>query len=100
MRCNAKHIFLVEQHTLSSTFDIGDSVAIWSDVLSQIQTWALVILEIPVDLLFGQTNYWKSSEEYWNVLTDTIIYDYQSKNHDQFPKHFFDDPHDFENVNE
>ncbi|KRY15671.1 hypothetical protein T12_3628 [Trichinella patagoniensis] len=86
MRCNAKHIFLVEQHTLSSTFDIGDSVAIWSDVLSQIQTWALVILEIPVDLLFGQTNYWKSSEEYWNVLTDTIIYDYQSKNHDQFPK--------------
>ncbi|KRX53734.1 hypothetical protein T09_3220 [Trichinella sp. T9] len=55
MRRNAKDIFLVEQHTLSSTFHIGDSVAIWSDVLSQIRTWALVILEMPVDMPFGQT---------------------------------------------
>ncbi|KRX63733.1 hypothetical protein T06_3018 [Trichinella sp. T6] len=55
MRRNAKHIFLVEQHTLLSTFHIGDSVAIWSDVLSQIRTWALVILEMPVDMPFGQT---------------------------------------------
>ncbi|KRZ82454.1 hypothetical protein T08_13380 [Trichinella sp. T8] len=119
MRRNAKHIFIVEQHTLSSIFHIGDSVATWSDVLSQIRTWALVILEMPVDMPFGQTVsgrqrcsdsvsqacqlpsssegivfsadpasitiYWNSSEEYWNVLPDTIVYDYQSKNREQLP---------------
>ncbi|KRX69568.1 hypothetical protein T06_6145 [Trichinella sp. T6] len=30
-------------------------------------------------------NYWNSSEEYWNVLPDTIVYDYQSKNREQLP---------------
>ncbi|KRX52957.1 hypothetical protein T09_5195 [Trichinella sp. T9] len=87
MRRNVKHIFFVEQHTFSSTFDIGDSVAIWSDVLCQFQTWALVILELPVDSVFGQMLkiYWNSSEEYWNVLPDTIVYDYQSKNREQLP---------------
>ncbi|KRY48931.1 hypothetical protein T03_8185 [Trichinella britovi] len=67
MRRNVKHIFFVEQHTFSSTFDIGDSVAIWSDVLCQFQTWALVILELPVDLVFGQTKIihdsWKQGRE-------------------------------------
>ncbi|KRZ47527.1 hypothetical protein T02_5136 [Trichinella nativa] len=98
MRRNVKHIFFVEQHTFSSTFDI----------------------ELPVDLGFGQTvserqrcsdsvsqacqlpssiegivfsadpgsmiNYWNLSEEYWNVLPDTIVYDYQSKNREQLPQ--------------
>ncbi|KRX52969.1 hypothetical protein T09_4057 [Trichinella sp. T9] len=29
--------------------------------------------------------YWNSSEEYWNVLPDTIVYDYQSKNREKLP---------------